>query len=114
MHILSVGLSHISAPVHLRERVNFDEEQTRAALARLSCGHLANNIAEMVILSTCNRIELYAVSSAEIFTELEIFLSGWIPEPASIRRHLSVPLFVSSRTNASRLCVANLLIVPVM
>ena len=75
MHILSVGLSHISAPVHLRERINFDEAQTRAALARLSCGHLANNIAEMVILSTCNRIELYVVSNAEIFTELEIFLS---------------------------------------
>ncbi len=32
-------------------------------------------MAEMVILSTCNRIEIYAVSSQEIYSELEIFLS---------------------------------------
>ncbi|MDP2776782.1 MAG: glutamyl-tRNA reductase [Anaerolineales bacterium] len=75
MHILSIGLSHISAPVNLRERIIFGEEQIRASLSRLSCGHLSGNMAEMVILSTCNRIEIYAVSSQEIFSELEIFLS---------------------------------------
>jgi len=75
MHILSIGLSHTSAPVNLRERIIFGEEQIRASLSRLSCGHLSGNMAEMVILSTCNRIEIYAVSSQEIFSELEIFLS---------------------------------------
>ena len=75
MHILSIGLSHTSAPLNLRERINFGEEQIRASLSHLSCGHLSGNIAEMVILSTCNRIEIYAVSSQEIFSELEIFLS---------------------------------------
>jgi len=75
MHILALGLSHTSAPVNLRERINFGEEQIRASLSRLSCGHLSGNLAEMVILSTCNRIEIYAVSSQEVFTELEIFLS---------------------------------------
>ncbi len=75
MHILSLGLSHTSAPVHLRERLIFNEEQIRASLSRLSCGHLSGNIAEMVILSTCNRIEIYSVSSQDTFTELEIFLS---------------------------------------
>src|SRR6266542_855589 len=75
MHILSIGLSHTSTPVHLRERINFDEEKARAALASLGCGHLSDTMTEMVILSTCNRIELYAVSSQENFTELEVFLS---------------------------------------
>ena len=75
MHILSIGLSHTSTPIQIRERINLDEEQTRVALARLSCGHLSSNLAEMVILSTCNRIELYAVSSQENFSELETFLS---------------------------------------
>ncbi len=75
MHIISLGLNHTSAPVNLRERINFGEEQIRASLSRLSCGHLSGNMAEMVILSTCNRIEIYAVSSQEIFSELEIFLS---------------------------------------
>ncbi|MCJ7433915.1 MAG: glutamyl-tRNA reductase [Anaerolineales bacterium] len=75
MHILSIGLSHTSAPVNLRERVIFGEEQIRTSLSRLNCGHLSGNMAEMVILSTCNRIEIYAVSSQDIFTELETFLS---------------------------------------
>jgi glutamyl-tRNA reductase len=76
MHIFSIGLSHISAPVDLRERLAFSEEQIRASLSRLSCGHLSSNLAEMIILSTCNRIEIYAVSSQIKYSELEIFLSG--------------------------------------
>ena len=75
MHILSIGLSHTSTPIHLRERMILGEDQIRAALSRLSCRHLSGNMAEMIILSTCNRIEIYAVSSQEIFIELEIFLS---------------------------------------
>ncbi len=75
MHILSIGLSHTTTPIHLRERMILGEDQIRAALSRLSCRHLSGNMAEMIILSTCNRIEIYAVSSQEIFIELEIFLS---------------------------------------
>src|SRR6266498_1006746 len=75
MHILSIGLNHTSAPVHLRERLAFDEEQIRVSLSRLSCGHIASSLAEAVILSTCNRIEIYAASSRLTFAELEAFLS---------------------------------------
>src|SRR5215208_2438460 len=75
MHIFSIGLSHTSASVALRERLAFSEEQIRAALSRLSCGHLSRNLAEMVILSTCNRTEIYAFSSQSNFSDLEIFLS---------------------------------------
>ena len=76
MHILSIGLSHTSAPIDLRERLALTEEQIRASLSHLACGDPSNNMAEMVILSTCNRTEIYAVSSQQIFPELEIFLSG--------------------------------------
>ena len=82
MHILSLGLNHSSAPVHLRERLIFNEEHIRASLSRLSYGHLSGNMAEMVILSTCNRIELYVVSNQDTFTELETFLS----EPRGVER----------------------------
>jgi glutamyl-tRNA reductase len=75
MHILSLGLNHTSALVHLRERLIFSEEQIRASLSRLSCGHLSGNMAEMVILSTCHRVEIYAASAEEIFPEIETFLS---------------------------------------
>src|SRR5690349_13760162 len=75
MHILSIGLNHISAPVHLRERLAFHEEQIRAALSRFSCGHIITPIAELIILSTCNRVEVYAASSQLVYADLEAFLS---------------------------------------
>ena len=77
MHILSIGLNHTTAPVELRERLAFSEDQVRAALARLSCGHanLTGDIKEMVIISTCNRIEIYAASSHNSFSGLDAFLS---------------------------------------
>lgn len=75
MHIISLGLNHTSTPIHLRERLAFSEEQIRASLSRLSCGHIAPSFSELVILSTCNRIEIYAVSTHLAFAELEAFLS---------------------------------------
>jgi glutamyl-tRNA reductase len=74
MRIYSIGLNHTSAPIQLRERLAFTEDQIRASLSRLACGHLSSSIIEMVILSTCNRTEIYAVSNQEIIPELEIFL----------------------------------------
>jgi glutamyl-tRNA reductase len=75
MHILSLGLNHTSAPVQLRERLAFNEEQIRASLARLFCGHLQTSLAELIIISTCNRIEIYAASNQLAFSELEALLS---------------------------------------
>ncbi|OFV92375.1 MAG: glutamyl-tRNA reductase [Acidobacteria bacterium RIFCSPLOWO2_12_FULL_65_11] len=56
MHLLLVGLSHRTAPIELRERVDFQgrlEPALRALAARGSA-------VEAVVLSTCNRAELYA------------------------------------------------------
>ncbi|MEJ5240597.1 MAG: glutamyl-tRNA reductase [Anaerolineales bacterium] len=74
MNLLCLGLDHTTAPLSLRERVAFNEETARAALARLGCGSLNTPLGEMVILSTCNRVELYAVSSEPTFEALETFL----------------------------------------
>ncbi len=75
MHILCLGLSHTKTPVSLREKLAFSEDAIRAALARLSCGQIASSIAEMIIISTCNRIEIYATSNKLALPELEAFLS---------------------------------------
>ena len=66
MHIHCVGLNHHSAPVSLRERLSFDRRQLRATLARCGCGGRENAapLSELVILSTCNRVEMYAVASS--------------------------------------------------
>ena len=75
MHILSLGLNHTSAPVHLRERLAFNEDQIRAALSRLFCGQTQSPLAELIIISTCNRIEIYAASNQLAYPELEALLS---------------------------------------
>src|SRR5687767_3929274 len=75
MHIICVGLNHISASIHLRERLAFNEDQIRASLSRLFCGHTATSLAELIILSTCNRTEIYAASNQLTYAELETFLA---------------------------------------
>src|SRR5579862_6066181 len=56
MHLLLVGLSHRTAPVDLRERVDF-QGRLDAALRTLGA---RGSTSEAVVLSTCNRAELYA------------------------------------------------------
>lgn len=84
MHIIAIGLNHTSAPVQLRERLNFSEDQVRASLARLACGKIFSPLSEMVILSTCNRIEIYCASNALSFDKLEVFLSETRGVPANV------------------------------
>jgi glutamyl-tRNA reductase len=75
MHIYCLGLNHTTTPISLREKLDFSEEAVQAAMARLGCGSSLDTLAELVILSTCNRIEFYAVSSEPAFDALETFLS---------------------------------------
>ena len=59
MEILCLGLSHQTAPVELRERFAIpDGELAARALALSKCP----DILEAVIVSTCNRVELYVVA----------------------------------------------------
>jgi glutamyl-tRNA reductase len=57
MHLLLVGISHRTAPVELRERVDFQARGVESALRALGARGSAR---ETVVLSTCNRAELYA------------------------------------------------------
>ena len=75
MQIFCLGLNHTATAIKLREQLSLNEDAIRSALARLACGHLSSSISEFVIISTCNRIELYAASSQLSFAELEAFLS---------------------------------------
>ncbi len=61
MSLFVVGLSHHSSPVNIRERFAFPESAIPAALTRLRETGLAD---EAMILSTCNRVELYASSNS--------------------------------------------------
>ncbi len=75
MHIHCLGLNHETAGVDLREKLAFNDEQVRAALSSLGCGIGLENISEMIIISTCNRVELYAVSKDKAADTLQSFLA---------------------------------------
>lgn len=61
MHLTLVGLSHKTAPVEIREKLTFPANRQEEALARLT---ESDAVAEAVIVSTCNRTEIYAVTAA--------------------------------------------------
>jgi glutamyl-tRNA reductase len=58
MHIVVVGLSHKTAPVEIREKLAIPESRMGEALNRL-CSY--QGVREGILLSTCNRVEVYAV-----------------------------------------------------
>src|SRR5580700_5897052 len=60
MEIVLIGLSHHTAPVEVRERVTFTPEEAQRAAEELRTGGL---LSETLVLSTCNRSELYGVSA---------------------------------------------------
>jgi glutamyl-tRNA reductase len=62
MSVLVVGLNHRTSPVDVRERFAIAQGQVPGALQQLRA---AEGLAEAVILSTCNRVELYAVATQE-------------------------------------------------
>jgi glutamyl-tRNA reductase len=72
--IYVIGLSHHSSPVTVRERFAFADARVPAALAAL---RESRQVEEAVILSTCNRVEIYAASgldSRAAFQALQEFL----------------------------------------
>lgn len=80
MKILLIGLSHKTAPVELRERLAFNPAMLRSALTHFDHTHPqahVEDVREGVILSTCNRLEVYAlVRDFEVATQAIIDFLG--------------------------------------
>ena len=76
MHILVIGLNYKTAPVEIRERFAFKEEEKQQAVQNLRS---AKSVQECVIVGTCNRTEIYAVVD-QLHTGrhyMKAFLSAW-------------------------------------
>jgi glutamyl-tRNA reductase len=56
--VFVAGLSHRTAPIDVREQLAVDEDKLREILHDLQGG----SFAEVVLLSTCNRVEVYGVT----------------------------------------------------
>src|SRR5262245_5126104 len=87
MRLLVVGLSHRTAPVELRECVDFAKGGLEAALAALAERGATR---ETVVLSTCNRAEVYAVVESDEEAEgIGRFFSDYHKlEHGSVAQHL--------------------------
>ncbi|MEH2420294.1 MAG: glutamyl-tRNA reductase [Nostoc sp.] len=88
MNIAVVGLSHKTAPVEVREKLSIPEPQIESAIAHLTS---YPHIDEVAILSTCNRLEIYIVTSEidQGIREITQFLAEYSKLPVlSLRQHL--------------------------
>jgi glutamyl-tRNA reductase len=74
MSVVVIGLSHRSAPVELRERFAFAGPKIPEVLRQL---REAGLVTEGVVLSTCNRVEIYAATTltpTDAFAAMKNFL----------------------------------------
>jgi glutamyl-tRNA reductase len=87
MNLFLVGLSHRTAPVELRERLDFQARGVEAALLALASRRI---VREAVVLSTCNRAEVYAASDApDALGEVAAFVGEFHGVPSGeVRPHL--------------------------
>ena len=102
MNIAVVGLSHKTAPIEVREKLSIPEAQIEGAIAHLlSYAH----VDEVTILSTCNSLEIYIVSSetTQGINEVTQFLSEHSKLPIiSLRHHLFMLLHADAVTHVLR------------
>ena len=83
MPLVVVGINHRTAPLEVREKVVFDPAQLPEALRALASGGAREN----VIVSTCNRTELYCV----VDTAGE--LGAWLERYHGVGRSLAGSLY---------------------
>lgn len=81
MHVFLLGVSHKTAPVELRERLDFSSRDVGTAVQALAARSAAT---EAVLLSTCNRSEVYVVSDDPLRARADIiqFLCSYHDLPA--------------------------------
>jgi glutamyl-tRNA reductase len=82
VHLLLVGASHRTAPVELRERLDFSSRGLEQAVRTLVARRL---VVEAVVVSTCNRAELYVAcrDPREATEDLRAFFSEFHQMPAA-------------------------------
>ena len=90
MHILVVGLNYRTAPVEIREKFTFSDQNRIEALKELK---ETKSILECVIVGTCNRTEIYAVVDRAHLCSHYIhgFIEKWFQVPKEeFSKHLYV------------------------
>ena len=76
MELLVIGLNHNTAPIEIRECLAFPEDKLEDALSKV---HVLSSVKENMIVSTCNRVEVYAATreTEKAIYDLKEFLSQY-------------------------------------
>jgi glutamyl-tRNA reductase len=76
MELIVIGLNHKTAPIEIRERLAFPEDGMEKALSQVKS---LLSLKENMILSTCNRVEMYAAAreTEKAILDLKDFLSRY-------------------------------------
>jgi glutamyl-tRNA reductase len=76
MELIIIGLNHKTAPIEIREQLAFQEGEVGNALSQAKS---LTSVKENMILSTCNRVEIYAVARevGKAIIDLKKFLSQY-------------------------------------
>lgn len=98
MTLLAIGINHQTAPVDLRERVAFAEHALPGALAALK---RQPGVREVVLLSTCNRTELYAATEDD-GKALDAWLASHPADEPAMRQDLGAYLYRHEGPDAVR------------
>ncbi len=76
VNLIALGINHKTATVEVRERVAFSPDE---AIEALRDGMQTLHLEEIVLLSTCNRTEVYAIhTSATTSDSLSVLLVDWL------------------------------------
>src|SRR6202022_2821758 len=90
--LLALGISHKTAPVALRERLAFSEEQAGQFAGEATA---TPEVREAVVISTCNRTEVYLVVGDAVRAEADVL--GLLARRAEIRPTELAEAFYSPR-----------------
>jgi glutamyl-tRNA reductase len=91
LNLLTIGIQHQVAPVHVREKVAFSESDLADALVDLrqylNQSSLQSN-SEVAILSTCNRTEIYCAANDQFVTpeQLQTKTIDWLSSAHGIAK----------------------------
>jgi glutamyl-tRNA reductase len=91
MHIHCLGVNHQIAGLALREKLAFTEEEIQEVYFNWRHNNDISRpqVDEILILSTCNRVEIYAVAAEWKFSQIEGFLRANRGAPAQdLKGHL--------------------------
>ncbi|MDH3265828.1 MAG: glutamyl-tRNA reductase [Gammaproteobacteria bacterium] len=95
MRLQILGLNHNTAPVEIREQVVFAGDEVGRAVARLKN---LSGVDEAVLLSTCNRTELYAICDDDGRKQLR----NWLQDERNLNPAFADSLFWLDEDDAIR------------